>query len=121
MVQQTSGEIKPRSHTPKRPLLRGILVNLGQWYDSQDRPGEQTRAATIAVWCPFCAAYHYHSWQPEDNGRVASHRVAHCSSPDSPFFQTGYFISVVCRGQPGYTEHVIKPGTRLARKTSARA
>ncbi len=114
----------PRSSTPyargKRPLLRGILVDLGRWVDCHDRPGIQARYATIAVWCPFCSRWHYHGWDPADDGRHAFHRGAHCHDPKSPFDATGYYISTVRFTDPGYASHVTIPGRAILRRKPKR-
>lgn len=47
--------------------------------------GFPTGPNTLAVWCPYCARWHYH-------GREPGMRVAHCINPQSPFKQTGYRI-----------------------------
>lgn len=39
----------------------------------------------LAVWCPFCADFHYHT---DGEG----HRVAHCKNPNSPFHISGYIV-----------------------------
>ncbi len=114
----------PTSTTPyargKRPLLRGILVDLGPWRDCPERPGWQARQATIAVWCPWCCRFHFHGWDPADDGRHASHRCAHCHDPASPFDKSGYYISTVRATDPGYGSHVTIPGRAILRRKSER-
>ena len=101
------------------PLLRGVLVELGRWRDDPDHPGEQYRWAIVAVWCPYCATFHHHGWNPADSGRVRSHRCAHCHDRKSPFHQTGYYISTVRTTDPGYSEHVTRPGVAVRRRKPA--
>ena len=49
----------------------------------------------IAVWCPFCRKYHIHGHDPEeDRDDDATHRCAHCHTADSPFNDTGYYVTV---------------------------
>lgn len=104
------------SNRKARPLLRGILVEVGPWRDDRERPGYQRRWATIAVWCPHCAEWHHHGWNPADDGTVASHRVAHCPfDSESPFEAEGYYISTLRKSDPGYTSHVTTPGKALVR------
>jgi hypothetical protein len=100
----------------KRPLLRGTLIALGRWLDCTDRQGMQVRYATIAVWCPWCGRWHYHGWDPAEDGRHASHRGAHCHNPASLFAETGYYISTLRKCDPGYSEHVTVPGRAVLRR-----
>lgn len=99
----------------KRPLLRGILIDLTRWQDQPGDPAHEVRYALIAVWCPFCASNHIHGWNPANNGSVVTHRVAHCSDHRSSFYEGGYYISTVLKGEPGYSEHVTTPGTAIRR------
>ena len=39
-------------------------------------------------WCPFCQRWHRH-------GRGEGHRAAHCTSPESPFNETGYVLKLI--------------------------
>ena len=103
----------------RTPLLRGTLVSLGPWRDDLDCPGEQRRFATLAVWCPHCQMFHHHGWDPADNGRVQTHRGAHCHDRASPFQATGYFISTLRTKDPGYGEHVTRPGVPVRRVKTA--
>jgi hypothetical protein len=98
-----------------RPLLRGVLTELFPWRDDLDRPGYQRQDAQLAVWCPWCRAWHYHGWDPANDGRHAEHRSAHCHDEDSPFHKTGYHISVLRRCDPGYSAHVVTPGCEIVR------
>lgn len=107
------------ANTPNRPLLRGILIDLGPWRDAPDRPGWQRQSATISVWCPWCARWHYHGWDPEHNGSHVEHRCAHCGD-GSPFRETGYYISTARKSDPGYELHVVKPGTKCEREKPER-
>ncbi|MHB9044516.1 MAG: hypothetical protein ACYC35_01140 [Pirellulales bacterium] len=96
-------------------MLRGILTSLGDWWGDPQSPGEQCHEAVLAVWCPFCADYHHHGWDPADAGQKLTHRWCHCSDPASPFHATGYRVGVVCQGKPGYTSHVVVPGVAIRR------
>lgn len=98
-----------------RPLLRGVLTELFPWRDIHDAPGYQRRTAQIAVWCPWCCRFHYHGWNPTNDGRHAEHRVAHCHDRKSPFNETGYYISVLRRSDPGFSAHVVIPGRAFVR------
>lgn len=99
-----------------RPLLRGTIIGLTGWTDADDQPGMQRQFGQIAVWCPFCATLHYHSWDLRDDGAKATHRVAHCQSEKSPFLKSGYFISTIRKSEPGYTAHVATPGKDIVRQ-----
>jgi len=103
----------------KTPLLRGTLIELFPWHDNPARPGWQHRTAQIAVWCPYCQTFHFHGWDPADNGRVISHRAAHCS-PDSPLHERGYYISVWRQTDPESVAHVAKPGVPIERICKSR-
>jgi hypothetical protein len=46
---------------------------------------EPAGAASWRFWCPHCRKHHTH-------GAGEGHRVAHCTSPASPFKATGYSI-----------------------------
>ena len=93
----------------KIPLLRGTIIELFPWRDVPGRPGVQSRDAQLAVWCPVCATFHFHGWDPADTGRVKTHRVAHCAS--GLFSEHGYNVSVWRKSDPEYAAHVVKPGT----------
>ena len=73
----------------KRPLLLGVLGPVAD--------GDECR--TIAVWCPYCATRHTHTWDivsavPDSGSRNAEYRRAHCNSAShSPFCERGYWIS----------------------------
>ena len=97
----------------KLPLLRGTIVELFPWQDTYGRPGIQSRDCQLAVWCPFCARFHFHGWDPGDNGKVRTHRVAHCV--DGQFVTTGYYVSVWRKKDPEYAAHVVRPGTTFER------
>lgn len=97
----------------KLPLLRGTLIELFPWRDAPGRPGMQSRETQLAVWCPFCARFHLHGWDPADDGKVKTHRVAHCC--DGPFCEHGYYVSVWRKKDPEYIGHVVKPGTKFER------
>ncbi len=97
----------------KLPLLRGTLIELFPWRDVPNRPGIQKREAQLAVWCPVCGRFHFHGWDPANNGRVVEHRVAHCG--DGPFGREGYYISVWRKKDPEYAGHVVVPGTKYER------
>ena len=45
-------------------------------------------AYTYRVWCSFCRYWHSHS---KEDG----HRVAHCHTVLSPYYDSGYFIKRV--------------------------
>lgn len=45
----------------------------------------------IVVWCPYCQVWHTHGY-PEGSKRK-EHRCAHCQNIDSPFRQSGYYVS----------------------------
>lgn len=98
-----------------RPLLRGLLVILGRWQQEKADPAFERRYATLAVWCPHCATFHYHGWDTGNDGTVLEHRVEHCHDPASPFHKSGYWIGTLRRSDPGYSSHVVKPGTVLRR------
>lgn len=106
--------MNPTARLPARPLLRGILTDLGRWSDDSSRPGWQRRWATISVWCPWCARWHYHGWDPADDARHIEHRCSHCGD-GSPLRETGYWISTVRKGDPGYESHVVRPGVKIER------
>lgn len=95
-----------------RPLLRGILRGPLSW-TREDPPQPY---CTVAVWCPYCRDLHYHGWHPEHDGRHAEHRTAHCTFAESPFNETGYWISTVRTGEPGYSDHLFRPGQPVNRQ-----
>lgn len=99
-----------------RPLLRGVLTELFPWRDDPDEPGWQRQTCQLAVWCPWCRAFHWHGWDPAYDGRHAEHRVAHCHDEASPFQRTGYYISVLRRCDPGFSAHVTIPGREIVRQ-----
>ena len=39
--------------------------------------------------CEFCKVNHYHGWNKAEEG---THRVSHCTNPNSPFKHTGYYL-----------------------------
>ena len=41
-------------------------------------------------WCKYCKRFHYH-------GPMDGHRVAHCTTKDSPFHERGYILKVYPR------------------------
>ena len=45
---------------------------------------------SMQFYCPFCRSCHRHGFTREDR----QHRIAHCSSPDSPFRRYGYYIKL---------------------------
>lgn len=73
------------------------------------------RSAQLAIWCPFCSKTHWHGWDPADNGRVKTHRWAHCFK-DTPLRETGYFVSVLRKKDPGYAAHAVRPGQAIIRR-----
>jgi len=74
-----------------RPVLVGVLTGR--------KIGEHSEE--IAVWCPFCVAYHYHGWDHRLHRHDVTHRGAHCTSPTSPFKSgrtlNGYYIGLAPR------------------------
>lgn len=40
-----------------------------------------------SIWCVYCDREHLH-------GAGSGHRVAHCTSPTSPYLRTGYVIEL---------------------------
>lgn len=59
------------------PLLRGTLGGSGQ----------------LNVWCPYCDAWHPHTWGSEAPRKRHHIRDAHCINPDSPLHLTGYYVA----------------------------
>lgn len=47
----------------------------------------------VAVWCDFCGEHHRHQ-------RPFGHKEAHCRSPKSPYYDSGYTIVVASPGTP---------------------
>lgn len=39
----------------------------------------------LVGWCKFCNDHHYHSMP-------YGHRTAHCKSPESPYYESGYVL-----------------------------
>ena len=99
----------------KLPVLRGTIYALSPWRDDPKRPGYQYRSAQIAVWCPYCCRMHFHGWDMRDNGRVLSHRAAHCRE-GSPLRDTGYYIAVWRVSDTEHKAHVAPPGKEITRK-----
>lgn len=69
------------------PTLKGFII-------------KDSRGDLIQVWCPFCNAFHEHSFL-DGNPNMKHHRVAHCfdyidrdGEPrrTKPFDETGYYI-----------------------------
>jgi len=106
------------NNSETKPLLRGTLVSVGDTWWPGPGDDEEHRSCTIAVWCPWCKRFHTHGWDPAEDARVASHRVAHCHDPASPFDDGGYFISVWRKSDPEYAGHVHKPGVAIVRKVA---
>jgi hypothetical protein len=105
------------------PLLRGSLLRLvhpGRIFIPSEDPTKVMRKfeAIISVWCPFCREQHLHGWDPGYGSTHAEHRTAHCSNAESPFKETGYYISVWRKKDPEYASHVIAPGTPVIRAVS---
>lgn len=99
-----------------KPLLRGTLRDtINHWYPEPGHPESVCRNLFLEVWCPWCNDFHRHSWDPRHSGKYASHRRCHCTNPDSPFHDIGYWISTWRRCDPGYREHSFKPGYALVR------
>lgn len=49
----------------------------------------------MMFWCPFCQTWHLHG----GIDKVASHRVAHCTVRESPFWEHGYFIKMLPKAE----------------------
>lgn len=99
----------------RRPILRGVLIRLvDRWIDNPDGL-TQRREAILAVPCPHCDRQHYHGWDPANNGRHSEHRAPHCGG-GNPGYPAGYWISVVRKGDPGYSDHVVRPGVPIVRQ-----
>ena len=64
-----------------------------------------------AVWCEHCGKYHYHG-----TGSTG-HRLAHCETPDSPYFDTGYILTDAGPATAAILADINKP--RRARRTKA--
>jgi len=55
------------------------------------------KGGQLKAWCPFCATWHLHGAGSGLGPREKSHRVAHCTEPDSPFRQTGYYLQMMTK------------------------
>lgn len=54
-------------------------------------PGRQV--VHVRVWCDWCCIWHTHG-AGTDGTHGDGHRVAHCGTPDSPYYDSGYTIAV---------------------------
>jgi len=45
----------------------------------------ELQSSDLLAWCPFCDKWHRH-------GGGLGHRQPHCSSPYSPFVESGYIL-----------------------------
>jgi len=106
-----------RAAAKTKPLLRGTLIDLDGWWPFPDFPDWEFREANLAVWCPHCATFHYHGWDTWDDGAVVEHRES--DSNDSA--ESGYYVSVWRQSDPGYSAHIVKPGTIILRERQAAA
>lgn len=53
----------------------------------------------VKAWCPFCQEWHHHRFTSDIADGRKSHRVEHCTDPDSPFRLTGYYLQLMNRGE----------------------
>jgi hypothetical protein len=90
-IELTSKKETKKRQEMKVPIDNVACINL----DAPVLPAHRVRskrtgAIRFRVWCRFCGRWHYH-------GPATGHREAHCTSPSSPYFRTGYDLALVQR------------------------
>ena len=69
----------------------------------------------LSFYCPYCRHRHFH-------GLPEGHRVAHCSNPNSPFRERGYFLRQVPGVYPcGHPPRTTPRGRTTPERTQKRA
>jgi hypothetical protein len=68
------------------PVVKGFLSRFNN---------PKLKSRQFRFYCPYCKDWHYHGWHvPPSKAEIlyGSHRLCHCSNPDSPFEIRGYYI-----------------------------
>jgi hypothetical protein len=68
------------------PTLRGFPISDGN-------------GVRIKVYCPWCDNWHWHSLSDDLEKGGISRRRAHCRQKMSPFYESGYMIALIRRGE----------------------